>query len=391
MVYPPTYEPATPPPARGPTATTRWLSLLLLLVAAALVWTVIRDRQRSEPEQVAQTPEPRAITPRGDLSGEEQSNIELFTQVSPSVVHVTSVDVRRSRLTLSEHEIPQGAGSGFIWDKEGHVVTNYHVIQGGSQADVTLNDNTVWKAKIVGKAEDKDLAVLKIIEPPRDKLRPIAVGTSKNLQVGQKVFAIGNPFGLDQTLTTGVISGLGREIQSLTRRPIRDVIQTDAAINPGNSGGPLLDSAGRVIGINTAIYSPSGAYAGIGFAVPVDIINLIVPELIAHGRVVRPGLGIQVAPESVARQLNVKGVLVMDAQEGGAADRAGLIGFRKAANGGWEIGDRIVGIDGQPVEDVNDLYAALDKHKVGDMVAVDVVRQGDERKVKVTLQPLPSP
>jgi S1-C subfamily serine protease len=391
MVYPPTYEPTTPSPSRGPTATTRWLSLLLLLVAAALVWTVLRDRQRSEPEQVAQTPEPRAITPRGDLSGEEQSNIELFGQVSPSVVHVTSVDVRRSRLTLSEHEIPQGAGSGFIWDKEGHVVTNFHVIQGGSQADVTLNDNTVWKAKIVGKAEDKDLAVLKIIDPPKDKLRPIAVGTSNNLQVGQKVFAIGNPFGLDQTLTTGVISGLGREIQSLTRRPIRDVIQTDAAINPGNSGGPLLDSAGRVIGINTAIYSPSGAYAGIGFAVPVDIINLIVPELIAHGRVVRPGLGIQVAPETVARQLNVKGVLVLDAQEGGAADRAGLIGFKKAANGGWEIGDRIVGIDGQPVEDVNDLYAALDKHKVGDTVTVDVVRQGDQRKVKVTLQPLPSP
>jgi S1-C subfamily serine protease len=391
MVYPPTYEPTTPSPSRGPTATTRWLSLLLLLVAAALVWTVLRDRQRSEPEQVAQTPEPRAITPRGDLSGEEQSNIELFGQVSPSVVHVTSVDVRRSRLTLSEHEIPQGAGSGFIWDKEGHVVTNFHVIQGGSQADVTLNDNTVWKAKIVGKAEDKDLAVLKIIDPPKDKLRPIAVGTSNNLQVGQKVFAIGNPFGLDQTLTTGVISGLGREIQSLTRRPIRDVIQTDAAINPGNSGGPLLDSAGRVIGINTAIYSPSGAYAGIGFAVPVDIINLIVPELIAHGRVVRPGLGIQVAPETVARQLNVKGVLVLDAQEGGAADRAGLIGFQKAANGGWEIGDRIVGIDGQPVEDVNDLYAALDKHKVGDTVTVDVVRQGDQRKVKVTLQPLPSP
>jgi S1-C subfamily serine protease len=390
MVYPPTYEPTTPSP-RGPTATTRWLSLLLLLVAAALVWTVLRDRQRSEPEQVAQTPEPRAITPRGDLSGEEQSNIELFTQVSPSVVHVTSVDVRRSRLTLSEHEIPQGAGSGFIWDKEGHLVTNYHVIQGGSQATVTLNDNTVWKAEIVGKAEDKDLAVLKIVKAPKDKLRPIAVGTSKNLQVGQKVFAIGNPFGLDQTLTTGVISGLGREIQSLSRRPIRDVIQTDAAINPGNSGGPLLDSAGRVIGINTAIYSPSGAYAGIGFAVPVDIINLIVPELIAHGRVVRPGLGIQAAPESVARQLNVKGVLVFDAQEGGAAERAGLIGFRKAANGGWEIGDRIVGIDGQPVEDVNDLYAALDKHKVGDEVTVDVVRQGDKRKVKLTLQPLPSP
>jgi S1-C subfamily serine protease len=189
-----------------------------LIVAGALVWTVLRDRQRSEPEATAAVPEPRAITPRGDLSSEEQSTIELFSQASPSVVHVTSVDVRRSRLTLSEHEIPQGTGSGILWDSDGHVVTNFHVIQHGSQADVTLNDNTVWKAKIVGTAEDKDLAVLKI-DAPKDKLRPLAVGTSNNLQVGQKVFAIGNPFGLDQTLTTGVISGLGREIQSVSRRP----------------------------------------------------------------------------------------------------------------------------------------------------------------------------
>jgi S1-C subfamily serine protease len=391
MVYPPSYEQSTTPPSRGPTATTRWLSILLLVVAGALVFTVVRDRQRSEPEAVAPTPEPRAVTPRGDLSGEEQSTIELFKNVSQSVVHVTSVDVRRSRLTLSEHEIPQGTGSGFLWDSEGHVVTNFHVIQGGSQADVTLKDNTVWKAKIVGVAEDKDLAVLQIVDPPKQKLRPIAIGTSNNLEVGQKVFAIGNPFGLDQTLTTGVISGLGREIQSVTRRPIRDVIQTDAAINPGNSGGPLLDSAGRVIGINTAIYSPSGAYAGIGFAVPVDMINLIVPELIAHGRIMRPGLGIQIAPENATRQLKLKGVLILEAQDGGAAARAGLAGTQKAQDGSLVLGDLIVAMNDQSIADVNDLYRELDKHKVGDTVTLGVERRGAKRQVKVTLQALPPP
>jgi S1-C subfamily serine protease len=390
MVYPPSYEPSAPS-SRGPTAATRWLAILLLIVAGALVWTVLRDRQRSEPDVAASVPEPRAITPRDDLGGEEKSNIELFRQVSPSVVHVTSVDVRRSGLTLSVHEIPQGTGSGFVWDTDGHVVTNYHVIQSGTQADVTLNDNTVWKGKIVGVAEDKDLAVLKI-DAPRDKLRPIAVGTSNNLQVGQKVFAIGNPFGLDQTLTTGVISGLGREIQSVSRRPISDVIQTDAAINPGNSGGPLLDSAARLIGINTAIYSPSGTFAGIGFAVPVDTINLIVPELISHGKVERPGLGIRPLPDNYARQLHLKGVLIEDVSAESAAGRAGLVGIEKGQNGRWVLGDVIVAIDSQPVSDLTDLYRQLDKHKVGDAVTLDVVRGGgDRRKVKVTLQALPAP
>jgi S1-C subfamily serine protease len=390
MVYPPTYEPSATPPSRGPTATTRWLSILLLVVAAALVFTVVRDRQRSEPEPAGPPPEPRTVTPRGELSDEEQSTTALFKAVSGSVVHVTSVDVRRSRLTLSEHEIPQGAGTGMLWDNQGHVVTNYHVILGGSQADVTLKDNSVWKAKIVGVAEDKDLAVLKIIDAPKDRLRPIAIGRSSDLEVGQKVFAIGNPFGLDQTLTTGVISGLGREIQSVTRRPIRDVIQTDAAINPGNSGGPLLDSSGRVIGINTAIYSPSGAYAGIGFAVPVDTINLIVPELIAHGRVVRPGLGIQVASEAVARQLQIKGVLVGEVTPDSAAHHAGLVGIQRAADGRLVLGDIIVAMEDQKIEDVNDLYRELDKHKVGDTVTLQVVRSGDKRAVEVKLQELRS-
>ncbi|HEU5059596.1 MAG TPA: trypsin-like peptidase domain-containing protein [Kofleriaceae bacterium] len=369
------------------------MAVLLLLVAGALVYMVVRGRNGggSSPSggATAVAAEPRAITPRGDLSSDEQSTIELFKRVSPSVVHVTSVEVRRGRLSLNMFEIPQGTGSGFIWDTDGHVVTNFHVIQNADRAEVTLNDNSVWRATIVGKAPDKDVAVLKI-EAPREKLTKIMVGASNNLQVGQKVFAIGNPFGLDQTLTTGVISGLGREIQSITRRPISDVIQTDAAINPGNSGGPLLDSAGRLIGINTAIYSPSGAYAGIGFAVPVDTVNRIVPQLLAHGKVVRPGLGIVPASEQIVRQLKVQGVLVLSVPEGSAAEQAGLVGTTQGPQS-WILGDLIVSVDGQPVKELNDLYRALDRHAVGDVVKLEVVRKGEKRTVDVKLQPLPEP
>ena len=391
-VYPPARE-STSSYARGPSRSTRWMAVLLLLVAGALVYTVVRGRGDSggAASGAASTmaTEPRAITPRGDLSSDEQSTIELFKRVSPSVVHVTSVDVRRGRLSLNMFEIPQGTGSGFVWDTEGHVVTNFHVIQNGSRAEVTLNDNTVWRATIVGTAPDKDVAVLKI-EAPKEKLTKIMVGVSNNLQVGQKVFAIGNPFGLDQTLTTGVISGLGREIQSVTRKPISGVIQTDAAINPGNSGGPLLDSAGRLIGINTAIYSPSGAYAGIGFAVPVDIVNRIVPQLLAHGKVVRPGLGIVPASEQIVRQLKVEGVLVLSVPEGSAADQAGLVGTTQGPQS-WILGDLIVAVDGEAVKELNDLYRALDRHNVGDVVKLEVVRRGEKRTVEVKLQPLPEP
>jgi len=385
-VYPP-YEASSRPGSGGPGKQARWLAILLLIVAGALIYTVIRQRGEEQRAREIAAPEPRVVTPRGDLSSEEQSTIELFREVSPSVVHVTSVDVRRGRLSLNMFEIPKGTGSGFVWDASGHVVTNFHVIQNGSRAEVTLHDNTVWRAEIVGTAPDKDLAVLKI-DAPREKLRAIAVGTSANLLVGQKVFAIGNPFGLDQTLTTGVISGLGREIQSVTRRPIQGVIQTDAAINPGNSGGPLLDSAGRLIGVNTAIYSPSGAYAGIGFAVPVDTVNRIVPQLIAHGKVVRPGLGVVPAPAQIARQLGLEGVLIQTVPPGSAAEEAGLVGFTQGARG-MVVGDLIVAIDGQTVRELNDLYRELDKHSVGDVVTLDVVRAGEKRKVKVTLQALP--
>jgi len=389
-VYPPARE-SSSSISRGPSRSTRWMAVLLLLVAGALVYTVVRGRGASVDSGGASTvsAEPRAITPRGDLAGDEQSTIDLFKNVSPAVVHVTSVEVRRGRLSLNMFEIPQGTGSGFVWDTDGHVVTNFHVIQNADRAEVTLNDNTVWRATIVGTAPDKDVAVLKI-DAPRDKLRKIAVGQSNNLQVGQKVFAIGNPFGLDQTLTTGVISGLGREIQSVTKRPISGVIQTDAAINPGNSGGPLLDSAGRLIGINTAIYSPSGAYAGIGFAVPVDTVNRIVPQLLAHGKVVRPGLGIVPASEQIVRQLKVQGVLVLSVPDGSAAAQAGLVGTTQGPQS-WVLGDLIVSVYGEPVKELNDLYRALDKHEVGDVVKLEVVRAGEKRTVSVKLQPLPEP
>ena len=393
-VYPPARESSSSPYSRGPSRSTRWMAVLLLLVAGALVYTVVRGRggsgsSDSRGSGSVVSGEPRAITPRGDLSSDETSTIELFKAVSPAVVHVTSVEVRRGRLSLNMFEIPQGTGSGFVWDTDGHVVTNFHVIQNADRAEVTLNDNTVWRATLVGTAPDKDVAVLKI-DAPKDKLTKIALGTSNNLQVGQKVFAIGNPFGLDQTLTTGVISGLGREIQSVTKRPISGVIQTDAAINPGNSGGPLLDSAARLIGINTAIYSPSGAYTGIGFAVPVDTVNRIVPQLLAHGKVVRPGLGIVPASEQIVRQLKVQGVLVLSVPDGSAAQQAGLVGTTQGPQS-WILGDLIVSLDGEPVKELNDLYRALDKHEVGDVVKLDVVRKGEKRTVEVKLQPLPEP
>src|SRR5713226_93479 len=327
---------------------------------------------------------PRAVAPRGDLLSDEKSTITLFRQASPSVVNITAIGVQRDRFTLNLYQIPQGTGSGFVWDKNGNVITNFHVIQEADAAQVTLGDQSTWKARVVGMAPDKDLAVLRI-DAPGDRLRPIPVGVSKDLQVGQHVFAIGNPFGLDQTLTTGVISALGREIESVTRRPIQGVIQTDAAINPGNSGGPLLDSAGRLIGVNAAIYSPSGASAGIGFAIPVDTVNRIVPELIRYGRVTRPGIGVQIAEEQIAERLGVTGVLVVDVAPGSAAAKAGIQPTRRESSGRVRLGDVIVAIDGKKVESPNDLFLLLEKYKVGDVVAVSLLREGKTVETKVAL------
>jgi S1-C subfamily serine protease len=326
--------------------------------------------------------EPRVVVARGDLAEDEKSTIALFKAASPSVVYITTLSKRAVNL-FEMTEVPQGTGSGFLWDRQGHVVTNFHVLAGDSFV-VTLSDQSNWKATVVGVEPDKDLAVLRISAPP-EKLPPILVGTSKGLQVGQKVFAIGNPFGLDETLTTGVVSALGRTIESLTSRKIQNVIQTDAAINPGNSGGPLLDSAGRLIGVNTQIASPSGASAGIGFAVPVDTVNEVVPELIAHGKIVRPRLGILPATEGVARQLGVSGVLVFAVQDGSGAAKAGLRGTERDRDGSLVLGDVIVGIAGSDVTNYDDLVTALEKQKIGDTVPVKVVRNDRTLTVNVTL------
>jgi S1-C subfamily serine protease len=362
----------------------RGLILLLLAVIAVLVFSRIKPWLFGlhNPNAV-----PRTVTPRGDLAQDEQSTIELFRRVSPSVVYITSLRVRRD-FSFNVMKIPQGAGSGFVWDANGYIVTNFHVIQGAQAADITLADHSTWPAELVGVEPDKDLAVLKIQAPP-DRLPAIAIGTSSDLEVGQKVFAIGNPFGFDQTLTTGVISGLGREIESVTDRPITGVIQTDAAINPGNSGGPLLDSSGRVIGINTAIVSPSGAYAGVGFAVPIDAVNRIVPQIIRDGRVRKADLGITPADDSIARRLGLEGVLVLDVQRGSAADKAGLRPTRMNARGTILLGDVIVAVNGEPVRQLRDLYRIVDAHEVGDTVELRVRRPNGEISLKATLQELP--
>ncbi|KAE9449126.1 hypothetical protein C3L33_18964, partial [Rhododendron williamsianum] len=286
--------------------------------------------------------------------------------------------------------VPQGSGSGFVWDKEGHIVTNYHVIRGASDVKVTLADQTTYDAKIVGYDQDKDVAVLHV-DAPRNKLRPIPVGVSGDLLVGQKVYAIGNPFGLDHTLTTGVISGLRREISSAaTGRPIQDVIQTDAAINPGNSGGPLLDSSGNLIGINTAIYSPSGASSGVGFSIPVDTVGGIVDQLVKFGRVTRPILGIKFAPDQSVEQLGVSGVLVLDAPPNGPAGKAGLLPTKRDAYGRLILGDIITSVNGKKVTNGSDLYRILDQCKVGEKVIVEVLRGDHIEKIPVLLEPKPN-
>jgi S1-C subfamily serine protease len=327
----------------------------------------------------------RAVTPRGELAPGEKSTVALFRQASPSVVHITAIAVQRDLFTLNLYQIPEGTGSGFIWDNSGNIITNFHVIQNADAAQVILGDQTTWKARRVGMAPDKDLAVLHI-DAPANRLQPIPVGTSKDLMVGQSVFAIGNPFGLDQSLTTGVISALGREIESVTRRPIQGVIQTDAAINPGNSGGPLLDSAGRLIGVNTAIYSPSGTSAGIGFAIPVDTVNRIIPELIRYGKVIRPGIGIQIAEDQIADRLGVKGVLVVDVIPGSAAAKAGIQPTRREGSGRVHLGDVITAIDGKKVESANELFILLENYKVGDIVNVGLLREGKAFQTKVALE-----
>ncbi len=378
------YESVSRYPGQRSRRDNRLIVLLIILVGVVLI-SQLRSWFAPLHDQGAQS---RTVTARGDLAGDEKTTIELFRKASPSVVYITSITVRRDWLSLRALEMPRGTGSGFLWDDSGYVVTNYHVIQNAQAAEVTLSDRSTWKARLVGFEPDKDLAVLKI-DAPKRLLKPLAVGTSTDLLVGQKVLAIGNPFGLDQTLTTGVISGLGREIESATGRPISGVIQTDAAINPGNSGGPLLDSAGRLIGVNTAIYSPSGAYAGIGFAVPVDAVNRIVPQLIRTGEVRKAGLGVTIAEDHIARSIGIEGVLVRTVQADSAAARAGMRPTRQNMRGEIILGDVIVRIDDEPVGTTKDLFRILDAHEIGDEVEVTVQRAEGQVRLSITLQAVP--
>jgi S1-C subfamily serine protease len=361
----------------------RPLRPLLALAAATLL--LVPSCRRLRPE--APAAEPRPVAARGDLAADEKATIELFRQASPSVVFITTLARRRTGL-FRVAEIPSGEGSGFVWDALGHVVTNFHVIQGASSARVTLSDGSTWTASFVGAAPDRDLAVLRIF-PEGATLRPILVGTSRDLVVGQKVFAIGNPFGLDQSLSTGVVSALGRSIESVTGRQIEGVVQTDAAINPGNSGGPLLDSAGRLIGVNTAIASTSGSSAGIGFAVPVDTVNQVVPQLIRHGRVVRPQLGVTLAEDAVTARLGLEGALVLSVTPGSGAAEAGLRGTARAEDGSLLLGDLVTRAGDATVRSADDLVAALEGRKPGDSIRLELQRDGAPIRVDVRLSAAP--
>ncbi len=371
-----------------PAGLSQFPAWLVLGVLALVLVAVLTGAKRGPVEVFSQRAQPRPIATRGQLMVDEEVAIKAFNLVSASVVFVTNKQASRDLFHLHTADVEEDAGSGFVWDPNGYIVTNYHVVQNSDVVQVTLGDQSIWKAKRVGTDPDKDIAVLKI-EAPAKLLPAIPIGTSSDLQVGQRVFAIGNPFGYDQTLTAGVISGLGREITGAGNRPIKGVIQTDAPMNPGNSGGPLLDSAGRVIGMNTAILSPTGAYAGIGFAIPVDCINWIVPELISGRAVARPNLGIATAPDHLVRRLGLDGALILTISPNTSAEKAGLRATRRDDSGKVALGDLIVAVDGEPVRTSDDLFRIIDKHKVGDQVPLTIVREGKKMDVQVHLDPLP--
>ncbi len=377
-----------PPPPRSRVGC-RPAVLLVVLVAVATAGLVVTwDRLRPWLTPLRSAASPKPVAARGSLAEDERATIEIFEQMSPACVYITNLAVQRDVFGFNVLEVPQGTGSGIVWDAEGHIVTNLHVIEGAQAAEVVLSDQSNWDARLVGYAADKDLAVLKI-GAPRSRLKPIVVGSSHDLKVGQKVFAIGNPFGFDHTLTTGIISALGREIPAVEQgRTIRDVIQTDAVINPGNSGGPLLDSAGRLIGVNTAIFSPrsgsTGTYIGIGFAVPVDTVNRVVPQLISHGRVIGPDLGATFVDQRLVRAWGLSGALVASVARGSAAERAGLKPSTRDEYGRIHLGDVIVAVNGEKVESADDVLAALEKQKAGERLTV-TVRRG-QRQLDLPVQ-----
>ncbi len=312
------------------------------------------------------------------LNAEEQVTVSIFEQVSPSVAFIKNAALQVDWFSAAYYEVPRGAGSGFVWDSAGHIVTNFHVVYQAHKIDVVLSDHQTYSAQVVGVSPDHDLAVLKI-DAPSELLKPIPLGVSKELKVGQQALSIGNPFGLDYSLTTGVVSALGRSIQAMTGRRIFDVIQTDAAINPGSSGGPLLDSSGRLIGVATAIYSPSGASAGVGFAIPVDTVNRIVPQLIKYGRVKKIGLGIVLAPDNVGDRLGIEGALILKTLNNGPADIAGLRPTQRNYYGQIAFGDIIIRLDDRDIRNNEDLSEYIEKHKKdGDPIEIKFMRSGKE-------------
>ena len=356
----------------------RRFALFVAIVAAVLVaLTLSNIRYSPWTNTVART-----VDQRGPLSDAERANIELFERVSPSVVQVAARSAAGNPLDEDEERGAGGrSGTGFIWDNNGHVVTNNHVVQNGNEVAVRFASGEVAQAEVIGVAPNYDLAVLRI-KNARQLPPPVALGSSSDLKVGQLAFAIGNPFGLDQSLTSGIISALKRRLPTSSGREISNVIQTDTAINPGNSGGPLLDSAGRLIGVNTAIISPSGSSAGIGFAVPADIVNRVVPELIKNGRVPTPGIGIVAASEAVATRLGIEGVIVVRTAPGGPAERAGIRGVNI---GSGAIGDVIVQADGKPVHRLSDLTDQLEQVGAGKSIRIGVKRGSETRDVNVDI------
>ncbi len=364
------------------TSIVKYLSILFLLIAIGIYFL-----PAIEYSIIGMTAAPRTVTARGELAADEKNTIDIFEQSSPSVVYISTSKRVMNPWTRNVFNVPQGTGSGFIWDDLGHVVTNNHVIAQASEAQIRLNDGRTYMATLVGTSPSHDLAVLRI-RVPFNGPPAVPIGTSADLKVGQKVFAIGNPFGLDYTLTTGVISALDRSLSEGGQSSIDHLIQTDAAINPGNSGGPLLDSAGRLIGINTAIYSPSGAYAGIGFAVPVDTVNRVVPELIAKGHYQRPQLGIESnedVNEALMKQLGVEGVLVLQVTPGSIAASAGLRGTEMRADGKVIPGDVITELGDAKITSLRELLSRLDDFSIGDRTTITIWRDGKTRKIDIQL------
>ncbi len=352
--------------------------ILFWAVLGIVIMTALAYLDRTPQERRIDS-NPREIQPRGDLAEFEKSTIQIFTMAAPSVVYIFTENAVPSFFGVQE--VRQGAGSGFFWDDRGHVVTNFHVIQGAQRIQVRMDSGDSLDAAFVGGTPDYDLAVVRL-RSASDKIAPIPMGTSEHLQVGQAVFAIGNPFGLSRTLTTGIISALDRTLPTAAGREIVGVIQTDAAINPGNSGGPLLDSAGRLIGVNTAIISETGTSAGIGFAVPVDVINKVVPQLISKGRLPRPGIGIIAVDEATAASLDVAGVIIARVLPGSSAEMAGLIGIDYQNR---TLGDIIVAADGHEVKDIADFARILQDFEIGGTISLKVQRGESIRPVEVQI------